>query len=154
MQALHCRVLMTKKLKKFTAKKKIWIKYYNLPIPRPPERTSKLQKKKENIKHFKISNFLILFYFCGSFLPSWIRIRIRIHGPDWIRIQSRSGSETLVFSILSCTTSTNMTVKERFLDQDLIIVLYGMKYWWKIGPSTGGTDGVWFHSTKANWRSQ
>jgi hypothetical protein len=36
-----------------------------------------------------------MFYFCGSFLPSWIRsgfwIRIRIHWPDWIRIQSGSG---------------------------------------------------------------
>ena len=36
-----------------------------------------------------------MFYFCGSFLPSWIRsgvwIRIRIHWLDWIRIQSGSG---------------------------------------------------------------
>ncbi len=32
----------------------------------------------------------IFVYFCGSFLPSWIRIRI--HRPDWIRIQSGSGS--------------------------------------------------------------
>ncbi len=38
--------------------------------------------------------FFNFFYFCGSFLPSWIRI----HWPDWIRIQlgSGSGSVTLV----------------------------------------------------------
>ncbi len=35
--------------------------------------------------------FLIFFYFCASFLPSWIRIRI--HWP--VRIRIRSGSETL-----------------------------------------------------------
>ncbi len=35
--------------------------------------------------------FRTFFYFCGSFLPSWIRIRI--HWRDWIRILS--GSETL-----------------------------------------------------------
>ncbi len=42
--------------------------------------------------------FLLFFYFCVSFLPSWIRIRfqIRIHWPDWIRIPSGSGSETLL----------------------------------------------------------
>ena len=37
-------------------------------------------------------NFKKKFYFCGSFLPS----RIRIHWPDWIRIQSGSRSATLV----------------------------------------------------------
>ncbi len=45
-----------------------------------------IQLSKENIQHFKPWNFLIFFSFCGSFLPSWIRIRIRIHRPDWIRI--------------------------------------------------------------------
>ena len=38
--------------------------------------------------------FLNFFYFCGSFLPS----RIRIHWPDWIRIQSGSETETLQVS--------------------------------------------------------
>jgi hypothetical protein len=33
-----------------------------------------LQLSKENTQHFKTRNFLIFFYFCGSFLPSWIRI--------------------------------------------------------------------------------
>ncbi len=54
-----------------------------------------LKPLKENIQHFKTWNFLIFFYFCGSCLPPWFRIRIRIHWPDWIRIQSGSGSETL-----------------------------------------------------------
>ncbi len=34
------------------------------------------QPPKENIQHFKTWNFFIFFYFCGSVLPSWIRIRI------------------------------------------------------------------------------
>jgi hypothetical protein len=98
------RVLMTKNCKKFTAGKKInflRIKNYNLPSPRPPKRTSKLQKKPSALKkeHIGLQNmkFLIFFYFCGSSLPSWIRfrIRIRIHWPDWIRIQFGSGSGTL-----------------------------------------------------------
>jgi hypothetical protein len=37
---------MTKK----NSKKKFWIKNYNLPIPRPPERTFKLQKKPSALK--------------------------------------------------------------------------------------------------------
>jgi hypothetical protein len=60
---------------------------------RPIYRRS-LQISKENIQHFKTWNFLIFFYFCGSFFPSWIRIRI--HWPDWILIHYGSGSETLV----------------------------------------------------------
>jgi hypothetical protein len=45
---------MIQNWKKCTAKKikKFWIKKYNLPIPRPPERerTSKLQKKPSALK--------------------------------------------------------------------------------------------------------
>jgi hypothetical protein len=53
-----------------------------------------LQLSKENIQHFKTWNFCTrnFFQFLGSFLPSWIRI----HLPDWIQIQSESGSETLI----------------------------------------------------------
>ncbi len=46
---------------------------------RPSYRRS-LQLSKENIKHFKTWKFCTFFYFCGSLLPSWIRIRIRIYG--------------------------------------------------------------------------
>ncbi len=59
-----------------------FIKDCNLLIPRPPESTFKyrrsLQPSKENMQHFKQWNLLIFFYFCGSFLPS----RIRIANPD------------------------------------------------------------------------
>jgi hypothetical protein len=48
---------------------------------RPNYRRS-LQLSKENIQHFKTLNFLIFFYFYGSFLPSWIRIRIPNTDPD------------------------------------------------------------------------
>ncbi len=63
--------------------------------------TNNLQLSRKNILHFIAWNFLTFFYFCGSFLPSWFRIRISdpdiwIHWPDWIRIQSGSGSETLL----------------------------------------------------------
>ncbi len=68
------------------------LKNYNLSIPRPPERTSKLpkspQSSKENIQHFKTWN-VTFFWFVGHFCPpgSGFRIRIRIHGSDWIRIR-------------------------------------------------------------------
>ncbi len=41
-----------------------------------------LQPSKENIQHLTTWNFFFFFYLCGSFLPSWIRIRIRIPNPD------------------------------------------------------------------------
>ncbi len=55
---------------------------------RPSYRRS-LQSSKENIQHFKIWNFITFFYFCGSFLPSWIRIRNPLTwlNPDPIRIR-------------------------------------------------------------------
>ncbi len=34
------------------------------------------------IQHLKAWNFFNIFYYCGSFLPSWIRIRIPNTGPD------------------------------------------------------------------------
>jgi len=74
------------------------IKNCNLHIPRPPQRTSKLQDEKpsalkKNIQHFERCNLLPVLNFSGSFLPSCIRIRIRmrirnilmrIQGPHWI----------------------------------------------------------------------
>ncbi len=91
---------------KFTAKKQLyifWIKNYNLPISRPPYRTSKLQKKlsKEDIQHFKTWNFfnlcLLLWVIVALLDPdSEYRVRIRIHWPNWIWIQYGSGTNTLV----------------------------------------------------------
>ncbi len=37
---------------------------------------------KENIQPFQNLKFLDFFYFCGSFLPAWIRIGIRIPDQD------------------------------------------------------------------------
>jgi hypothetical protein len=48
------------KKKTMTAKKMFWIKNYNLPITRPPERTSKLRKKPSAFKNFSI----FVGYFC------------------------------------------------------------------------------------------
>ncbi len=39
-----------------------------------PSYRRSLQLSKEAIHHFKHEFFQIFFYFCGSFLPSWIRI--------------------------------------------------------------------------------
>ncbi len=69
-------------LKKFTQKKNIkffCMKTYNLPIPRPPERTSKLQKKPSA---FKREHPALFFFFCWSFLPSCIRILNPDSHPD------------------------------------------------------------------------
>ncbi len=90
---------MTKNWKRFTAEKnqiffrKSKIAIYS-PIP-SLKRTSKLpieeafspQKRTSSTSKHEISNFF--FYFCGYFLPYWMRIRIRIHWPDWIRIRIR-----------------------------------------------------------------
>ncbi len=76
------RVLMTKDWKKFNLKKKfdiVLIKNWNLHTYPPPKRRSKLQEKpsalEDNIHYFTTWNFL-LFYFCWSFLLSYVRIRI------------------------------------------------------------------------------
>ncbi len=38
-----------------------------------PSNMRSLQSSKDNIKYFKTWKFCAFFYFCGSFLPSWIR---------------------------------------------------------------------------------
>jgi hypothetical protein len=60
-----------------------------------------LQLSKEAIQHFKTLTFYTFFstfegHFCPPGSGSGFRCRIRIHWPDWIRIQSGSGSENLV----------------------------------------------------------
>jgi hypothetical protein len=72
---------MKKNVTKFTAEKIFfWIKNNNLPFPRPPQRISELPKKPSALKreHPALQNIkiLIFFYFCGSILPFWIRIRV------------------------------------------------------------------------------
>jgi hypothetical protein len=91
------------KLKKFRAEKKyifLYKKNNNSPFPRPPKMTSKLQKKPSVLKTehpaLQSMKFLHFFYFCGPFLPSWIRIHFpnpdpltRLN-PDPIRIRIRN----------------------------------------------------------------
>ncbi len=52
----------------------------NLHKERPSYRS--LQLSKEAIQHFKTWTLKKKFYFCGSFLPSWFRIRIPNPDPD------------------------------------------------------------------------
>ncbi len=74
-----------KKITFFCVKTTIYLSL-GLHRERPSYRRS-LQLLKEAIQHFKKLTFKIFFYFCGSFLSSWIRIRIP--NPD-------PGSATLV----------------------------------------------------------
>ncbi len=92
------RVLVTKNWKKITAEKKINYFFVKLQFTYP--RTSKLQKKPSAL-YLKAQNvkFLNFFYLHGSFLSSGIRIRIRIHWPDWIRIQNTAFQKSLLFVV-------------------------------------------------------
>jgi hypothetical protein len=86
--------------KKIRAGKKFeffFIKKYNLLSPRPPYRTSKpstLKRGHPTLQNIKLLNF---FYFCGSFLPSWIRIPdpdpLTRLNPDPLRIQIRNPAQ-------------------------------------------------------------
>ncbi len=86
-----------KKKKNFWSKTTIYLSL-GLYKERPSYRRS-LQLSKEAIQFFNTWTFKQIFYFCGSFLPSWIRIRIPNPDSDpLIRlnpVQSESGSATL-----------------------------------------------------------
>ncbi len=83
---------MTKKIKKFTAEKKILGSkttiYLSIGLHkgRPSYRRS-LQSSKENIQHFKTWNFVFFSIFVGHFCPPGPRSG-STDWPDWIRIQS------------------------------------------------------------------
>jgi hypothetical protein len=81
--------------KKITAEKKIkvlWIKNYNIPIPRPPLRTSNILKKPSALKrgHPTLQNM----EFFNFFLLLWVRIPnpdpLTLLNPDPIRIRIRN----------------------------------------------------------------
>ncbi len=106
--------LMTKNWKKITAEKKkkfFWSKttiylFLSLHKERPSYRRS-LQLSKEAIQHFRTWTLRKNFYFWGSFLPSWIRIRIP--DPDTLtRLESGygSGSATLYSTLKNKTLVT------------------------------------------------
>ncbi len=74
---------MTKNWEKYSRKKylffgskiAIYLSHLGLLKGRPSYRRY-LQPTTENIQHFKKLNLLNFYLFCGSFSPSWIRIRI------------------------------------------------------------------------------
>jgi hypothetical protein len=74
------------------------IKNCNLLMPKLQEKPSALKREHLALQKWNLWTFS---YVCGSFLPSWIRIRIANPdpwtqlNPDPIRIQSGSGSTTL-----------------------------------------------------------
>ncbi len=83
------RVLMTKNWKKYSWNFFLfffWSKiaiYLSLGLQKwHPNYRRSLQPSKDNIQHFKKWNLLTVFYFSGPFLPSRIRIRIRVAYPD------------------------------------------------------------------------
>ncbi len=82
-----------KKFNFFGSKTTIYLSL-GLHKERPSYRRS-LQLSKEAIQHFKTWTFQEKFYFCGSFLPSWIRIPstdpdpLTRLNPDPIRIRIR-----------------------------------------------------------------
>jgi hypothetical protein len=102
-----------------------------------------LQLSKEAIQHFKTWTFTNFFStFVGNFCPpgsgSGFRIRIRIHRPDWIRIQSGSGSTTLsgtsIFSYCgsrglgsSCESRVLMTKNWKKLTAVNFFIFFGSK---------------------------
>jgi hypothetical protein len=70
-----------------------------LPLGLPKRHQSymrSLQPSKENIQHPALQKikFIYFFYFCGSFLPYWIRIQ----GPHLIRIRIHNTCEYIRFS--------------------------------------------------------
>ncbi len=79
-QKLIKKLLLKKKLNFFGSKTTIYLSL-GLHKGRPSHRKS-LQPSKENIQYLKTWKFWTFFYFCGSFLPSWIRIRIRNMNAD------------------------------------------------------------------------
>jgi hypothetical protein len=84
---------MTKNLKKNLQLENIFFFFLSkvaiyILISRPPQRKRKLQEKPSalDLEHAALQNmeFLYFFLICGSFLPSWFRIRICVQnaGPD------------------------------------------------------------------------
>ncbi len=98
------RVLMTKNWRKkswkffkifFWSKIAIYLSP-SLHILRPRNRRRR-QPSNKNIKYLKRWNLLTVLHFSGSFLPSWIRIRIQ--GPYWIRIHNTGINKTFWIGI-------------------------------------------------------
>ncbi len=113
-----------KKCKKNLLLKKIFVSKTTINLPLGlrkgfPSYRRSLQSTKENIQHFKTWNLLIFFYFCGSFLLSWSRIRIPNPdtdlqtwlNPDSIRIRIQN-SNKMLFPIGSETEGSGVSLSE------------------------------------------
>ncbi len=81
------KLLLKKTLNLFVSKTTIYL-FLGIHKGRPSYRRS-LQPSKENIQYLKTWKFWTFFYFCGSFLPSWIRVRIQQLKLMRIRIRIR-----------------------------------------------------------------
>ncbi len=79
-QKIEKKLQLKKKLNFLWSKTTIYLSV-GLHKEHPSYRRS-LQLSKEAIQHFKTWTLKKNLYFCGSFLPSWIRIRIPKPGPD------------------------------------------------------------------------
>jgi hypothetical protein len=70
---------MTKTKEKNADEKFFIIKNCNLLMSKLQEKTSGLKREHPALQKIKFINY---FFVCGSFLPSWIRIRGWIANPD------------------------------------------------------------------------
>jgi hypothetical protein len=82
--------------------------------PQDPSYRRSLQTSKENIQHIKKWNWF--FFFCESFLPSWMRIRIRnsaFKGRDWIIFACLGTSSACKSAWRDCSPATDLSVAQR-----------------------------------------
>ncbi len=70
-----------------------------------------LQREHSALQNMK---FLYFFHFFVSFLSSWIRIRIRIHWPDWIWIRIRSTEFYSLYHIICSRKGRQGTLSREF----------------------------------------
>ncbi len=114
---IRIRDFMTKNWKKLLLKKKInffgskTTIYLSLGLHkgRPSYRRS-LQPSKENIQYLKTWKFWTFFYFCESFLPSWIRIRIQQLKLMRIRMRIRIRIRFRIRNPGNCNCNCNVIV--------------------------------------------
>ncbi len=90
-----------------------------------PSYRRSLQLSKEAIQHFKFFSTFVG-HFCSPGSGSGFRIRIRIHWPDWIRIQSGSGSETLSIFQIKCMPESKLAFSAAsvFIQYSMLNILF------------------------------